>query len=194
MAITQAEYLRGVRRTYPALSGDMMLVNMALGLCGETVELRDQLEKSWQVARRLGNTLDPLAVLAREREEVISEFGDCLWYLFASADTLMSGHGEVPDLVDNAEWLGGSKLGVGMPLDFCDATIRVTCRYAESVKKLVFHNKPLDRASVMGVLSLYARCVAGLYAEYEPGGSLSAVAESNLRKLQERYPAGFKTS
>ena len=74
--MTLDEYQALARRTLGDRPPDQQLANAALGLAGEAGEVADTLKKHLFHARPL------------DREAVVKELGDCLWYVAAMATTI----------------------------------------------------------------------------------------------------------
>ncbi|MFS1513659.1 nucleoside triphosphate pyrophosphohydrolase family protein [Chengkuizengella sp. SCS-71B] len=70
------EYQYKAMRTAAGLDSDQLLLNAALGLCGESGEVADQLKKHIFQGHEL------------QKDKIIKEFGDVLWYVAAGAEAL----------------------------------------------------------------------------------------------------------
>lgn len=71
----QAEALK--TRHYPNMAGNF--IYPAMGLVGEAGEVSEKLKKVW----RLQNNIHPEVLTDIDREEVMKELGDVLWYAAA---------------------------------------------------------------------------------------------------------------
>ena len=82
-------------------SGDRGLVYPAMALCGETGELAEKVKKAWR-DRGITNG-NSLTIM--ERDLMLKELGDVLWYISAFADALGSDLETVASM--NVEKLSG---------------------------------------------------------------------------------------
>lgn len=201
MALTREEYLEGVRRTYPGGHPRRpRLINFTLGLCGETAELYAALVSFYDISERITQVLDPARELSDRYNAVSSEFGDCLWYLFATADMVPRGERSTScasPLFGETYWrinvnkVKGDRVAV---LNQCNRLARLACRFAEVVKKYAFHGKDVQTEDFVRHLYEYAYAFSGLYSLVEPNKYIADLAQENIDKLRARYPDGFKTS
>ena len=81
--MTLDDYQRLAARTMGPRTPEQQLANVALGLAGEAGEVADTLKKHLFHARPL------------DREAVVKELGDCLWYVAAMATAIGASLDEV---------------------------------------------------------------------------------------------------
>ena len=74
--LTANEYQTMCNRTVGSLSKDELMINAALGLCGESGEVADHLKKHLYQGHEL------------DKENLIKELGDISWYVSAMATAL----------------------------------------------------------------------------------------------------------
>ena len=77
------EYQALALRTAANTAGDRLLVNGVMGLCGEAGECIDVVKKHLFQGHEL------------DRDKLLDEMGDCLWYLATLAAGLGAGLGDV---------------------------------------------------------------------------------------------------
>jgi NTP pyrophosphatase (non-canonical NTP hydrolase) len=81
--MTLDEYQALARRTLGVRTPEQQLANAALGLAGEAGEVAETIKKHLFHARPL------------DRDEVVKELGDCLWYVAAMATAIGASLDEV---------------------------------------------------------------------------------------------------
>ena len=79
------EYQTLALRTAANTSEDRLLLNGVMGLCGEAGECIDVVKKHLFQGHQL------------DRDKLIDEMGDCLWYLATLAEGLGAGLGEIAE-------------------------------------------------------------------------------------------------
>lgn len=84
--MTLNEYQQAVMRTEGGLAPSELLMNAALGICGEGGEVADLVKK----AAFQGHYLN--------REHVAKELGDCLWYIAVGAEAVGHTLGEIAQM------------------------------------------------------------------------------------------------
>lgn len=80
------KYQKAAMRTASGLDRHELLMNVALGICGEGGEVADLVKK----AAFQGHDLD--------REHVAKELGDCLWYIAVGAEAVGHTLGEIAQM------------------------------------------------------------------------------------------------
>lgn len=80
------KYQKAAMRTASGLNHHELLMNAALGICGEGGEVADLVKK----AAFQGHDLD--------REHVAKELGDCLWYIAVGAEAVGYTLGEIAQM------------------------------------------------------------------------------------------------
>ncbi len=161
--MTPAEYLAEVRRTR---SPNTTPTTIQLGLIGEAGEVADLVKKS----------LERGALIDRDR--MIEELGDVLWYVAAKLDAHGLTEAELTEAdPDGVSFFPAPESAV-MLAHACGAL--GAARYPFEVQT--------EAPRVIGL-------VLSLYAEVEPigyGGEwLSDLRSANVAKLRKRHPAGF---
>ena len=190
--LTFSAYQSAAQRTDQRRGVDDGIVFPLLGLFGETGSLLSEVKKKQR---------DPVAYLGYE-ESVLEELGDVLWYLAAVADRA---HLTLADLAVNldcdfAAWQSDGK----MDLTFTDVE-RATQPIA-NVPSPQFERALLQLSAEVGLLmtdhsagrlqqnrsALKGRLIGVLRAlrtaANEAGVPLSRAAESNLAKIDDRWP------
>ena len=162
----QLDAARAIPEGMPAAD---LILNAALGLCGEAAEV---------LAAFLAP--DPTGT------ERIAELGDVLWYCAA----LMTAFGadledvvgsQDPPLTLAREWRWHS-----------DQLITAAGGIAELVKKHRFHGRTLHRSGILTRTVAIVGAVRGLAAHV--GGDLPTICAANVAKLQKRHPDGFRVA
>ena len=160
----------GRTRNTGALSQADELSNYALGLVGECFELAAE-RRAWLAA----HPQEAAAYL----EKLVSEAGDCWWYL-ANLCTITGL--ALRDVVAAADVLRDEQtttLAANMPPELGQV--------AEAVKKRLYHGRALDAAALVPALA----AVAAWLLHGEPLTGRETVWQRNVDKLRERWPDGF---
>lgn len=146
------------------------LVNAALGLCGEAVELIEQVEASWG---------------APDLGKIIKEAGDVAWYCAQACNALGVSVALLPEPTEAAR--------TGDP----GRMLHVTGKISDIAKKFYFHTAPQDRpqflderrAALLQHLTDVLRYVRRYLGIYDV--PLEVALETNIRKLDIRHRDGF---
>jgi len=153
-----------------ALDGNERLANLALGLCGETLELARVICEACPNSRR----------------RIIDEAGDVMWYLVVSADALDCRLQPWDDLLDDCQFGMVSTTILHHLWSMCFAS----GEFGEFAKKVVFQGHPLAKHRSEMVLRLeevFRNLRDILWAYRMP---VVEVLHYNVSKLKERYPDG----
>lgn len=156
------------------LSQNEAVCNWALGLVGESEEFLNSLYYGTE-------------------DELISELGDQLWYacmlwkdLDLDTDKLEISfkklHEISRDMSDKAKSLNTEQPNLFEAFE----NVKLACRIAEKVKKLVFHKKDV-KGFITEFLGEFILTLASIR-------NIEEVAQKNIEKLKARYPEGFKTA
>ena len=167
------EYQTKAQRTSPA--GHDRIDNALLGLIGETGEIVD-IYKKWKYQSVPGTQLP--------REKVLEELGDVLWYLaeLAAGMNLMF-----------------SEIARGGFVDYDDKVRRRSNR-KQDLRRVVLGisaqaaeiREHADRKRFDRVEASTRKMIAGMATlAYMCGSTLQDTAAENIKKLENRYPAGF---
>lgn len=154
----------------------MPLELMALGLCGEAAEVSDALEV-WKLAEEGFDVETKRAA----RKNLVKELGDCLWYAQAMALHPDTGARDLTVLDD----------GIGAFWEYDELAILLMGKageIADCVKKSKWHGKPLDLDAVEASLNRMVAFLDEIGAACE--ASLEEVMQTNIDKLNARYPGG----
>lgn len=146
------------------------LVNAALGLCGEAVELIEEVEASWG---------------SPNLSKIIKEAGDVTWYDAQACNALGTSVALLPPPTEAAR--------SGSP----DRLLRVACKVSDIAKKFYFHTSPEDRplflaercATILQHLADILEYVRRYLKVHEI--PLEVALETNIRKLDIRHRDGF---
>lgn len=162
-----SDYQRCAERTIPPeeTSGHLM-VNAALGLCGEAAEIGQTVTEGW------AGTND---------DDMLSEAGDLLWYVAQMCRSLGKSIASVPpEPATSRGW--GTETTVMV-------LYRNTGAIADMVKKRVFHERPLDPIVMMESLQTVVGATAHLLGKR--GMTIEQALDRNEQKLRQRHPDGF---
>ncbi len=158
-----SDYQRAAQRTMvgpsAAKSQEERMVNAALGLCGEAAEINNAVEYG-------------------PNHDVLEESGDLLWYVaqmcFSQGETIAS----IPP--QRVAW----------SVDRAQRELWHHTGYiADAVKKLYFHQKPINVVVFFDSLQGITTAVAELLHIY--GWSIADACEYNNAKLLKRFSEGF---
>lgn len=118
----------------------------------------------------------------------IDEAGDCAWYTGGLCKALDIEMGDLDMFTTSATILP-------QPGHEFRWLVKHAGDIAESVKKIVFHDKPIDqyRQKLHSAASGYIVCVS-LIVSRELGSSIEHVFQFNIEKLKARYPDGFDST
>lgn len=161
---TFSEYQQAAARTAGADTKpfEIHLMISTLGLCGEAAELYATV-KDYLIA---------------PTETIIKEAGDCLWYVADLARLL-----EV-----SLEWPANCGWSMAVTRTAGDVAV-LAGLIAEHVKKHTGHGHELEPELIWGHLKTILGKLGDIGVVY--GHPLPVVGELNIKKLEERYPAGF---
>jgi len=166
----QANALRTANHT---ADKTLRLAVAGMGLAGEAAEVLDLVYHH--------NAAQPF-----ERDVLIKEIGDCMWYIAETASVVgislesieMPPKEAVP--MEQDDFLGhATELSVNAG------------KVTDYLKKVVGHNHPADVERIRSGLGLVLRSADSL-AEMA-GVSLQLVCDRNTAKLKARYPEGFSS-
>jgi len=124
-----------------------------------------------------GEAHEFLVALDGKREHAAKELGDLLWYIIAIASRL----GCLPDLKVAGSFEGSRAVA--------QSAVFAACVVAELVKKQVGHRRP-DTRKILFQLTWILSAIPAL-ASYI-GVSMEEVMATNIEKLEDRYPGGWK--
>jgi len=167
-----AEYQNAAMRTAGDLNGTSQLdglITTALGLCGETAELCDEILVGRWVNREL----------------ITKEFGDCFWYVARGCEALGVG-------MDGVFKLDVSGTAQASDLQASKLMLRTSSNagsLADVVKKSHAQGHPVNTLLLVGRLKDYCLTISKLLAYCQLTPDL--VMEANIAKLKERFPDGF---
>jgi hypothetical protein len=146
------------------LDANHRLINFALGLCGETSEL-----KELAINNKLSDS------------EVIFENGDVGWYLTAFSIDLNLSEREL-SVFHNAY------LRTATVEDYIDVLQLLSGKIADLVKKVTIHKHPIENK--LAELTLHLQDFRKYYYHmlYRMGFTIEEVRQANIDKLFQRYP------
>lgn len=183
--MTQEQYLNAFqeacKRTRSRLQNDFngFLLNGTMGLAGETTEVLEPVF-------RAGYAFDTV-----DRQNILFELGDVLWYAADLCTTLGKELGKVAPInldVSAEPWVGRTPDA----LTFALRMVVASGKALEGAKKLVFHGKAQDPVVFTEAISRVVFCAAMLASTFE--ARLVYVLQTNIDKLAQRYPDGFKVA
>jgi len=148
-SLTRSQYLPLAKRTLdPEMTKKERLSMLAFGLIGEWGELQKAIQEG-------------------DREKVLDECGDVLWY----AEILYHEFDEEDDEYENVNLSG----------------VRDWNRMSEQIKKEIFHG--VGRGILWGMAD--DACASCRWYIIDRGGDIGKVRYRNIKKLIARYPDGF---
>lgn len=163
------EYQKNAIRTANVnQSDDLALANWALGLAGEAGEVLELM--------LFGSTLPSEKRFARLQEEL----GDVFWYIAVMCEQLGVKMSALDGNIDSIEY----------PSDNSVFMLTLSaCGLADSIKKVVFHKKNLDKELIGTALkNAYAYCCYVCNDNYI---NIQEALIQNINKLKKRYPDGW---
>jgi len=196
--VTFAEYqIECLRTAGNHTVGIEHLACWGLGVAGETGEIVDLY---WEARYVHHDTID--------RSKLCLELGDLLWYVTASARTLGYDLSEIAsrgvrltpmsDSMDRYQRGRKRKRLRDMEtshesMDGLMLLLSSQCgRFADTVKKVVYHHKPLvdHRVDLISRLVAALALISDISTEYDI--KLTTIATENSKKLRARYPRGWQ--
>lgn len=162
------------------------IINVALGLCGESSEFMELL------------TNETKSSTERDKSHLCKELGDVSWY--ASVGSYVLGY-KLSNIIDSDnyhytpnEWqkmFGSSKNQTFNVIDL-SITLSVRCgEFADVIKKRVFQGHGLNKEKLVKILYDILWLVAMLYDKI--GYKFEEGLQMNVDKLRKRYPNGFES-
>jgi hypothetical protein len=158
------DYIRATRRT----AGDDRPEILAMGLFGEAGEVVDLIKK----IEGHGHELD--------RDRMISEVGDVLWYAARCFDTVIAENADVP--LAPCGYANRERL-----MEYLGELVEGAGAYAAELfgNRCTKPDSPVYLSSTLYALAMVCECY-----DLPP---LLDIARANIAKLRERYPEGFST-
>lgn len=160
------------------------IVNVALGLCGESAEFLELL------------TNETKSQVERDADHLAKELGDIAWY--AAVGSYILGY-ELSDIIDPQDYhytpnTWQQRFGANKNQSFnivdLSLTLSVYCgKFADVVKKHCFQGHELNKEKLVkrlfDIFWIMAMCYDLIGYKFEDG------LQMNVDKLRKRYPDGF---
>jgi NTP pyrophosphatase (non-canonical NTP hydrolase) len=151
-----------VRTANKDLPRELQFANTALGLCGEANELHQDMLNF----QAYGTT--------EYYSKAVKELGDVLWYVALAAD--------LSRVTEHLTFGENDRPGVKL--------FHSIGEYADLIKKHICQGHPRDDKAITEILGDIICSLRDIAMELNT--TCEEAAEGNIRKLMERYPAGFE--